>query len=377
MQIYRKSKIYLTSILSKLAMSSNSENPYNIDDNVNYYRADGVRITHDPYHPHMIEKYGAPGKTDQEGFDPYRDSVGPGIYGGRVKRDKIDGSVIIGKQYQNHNPNPGPVYLGGGYAPIVEALSDKNKLESLLKKFPDLANDITTGGAQPLHMCGMSKLKQESVEILVTHGADLEALDTYGMTPLHRMASNNLPIAGEALLKAGADPNNGGLIRETPLSIAQDSHAFDFINMIKKYSGSMTLSNKFESSNKIKSIQVMNAGVAETNGVYNAMDSHTIPLGFDKVCVENGWDSKNMWSKLNGNNQWYLHSQNNCYVYRNLNDRQWWIDGTDGLGVYIVNENRGSVKEAIPSNGWSLLTPGKYRTTPTLPTVLIFRENEL
>jgi len=358
-------------------MSSNSENPYNIDDNVNYYRADGVRITHDPYHPHMIEKYGAPGKTDQEGFDPYRDSVGPGIYGGRVKRDKIDGSVIIGKQYQNHNPNPGPVYLGGGYAPIVEALSDKNKLESLLKKFPDLANDITTGGAQPLHMCGMSKLKQESVEILVTHGADLEALDTYGMTPLHRMASNNLPIAGEALLKAGADPNNGGLIRETPLSIAQDSHAFDFINMIKKYSGSMKLSNKFESSNKIKSIQVMNAGVAETNGVYKAMDSHTIPIGFDKVCVENGWDSKNMWSKLNGNNQWYLHSQNNCYVYRNLNDRQWWIDGTDGLGVYIVNENRGSVKEAIPSNGWSLLTPGKYRTTPTLPTVLIFRENEL
>ena len=377
MQIYRKSKIYLTSILSKLAMSSNSENPYNIDDNVNYYRADGVRITHDPYHPHMIEKYGAPGKTDQEGFDPYRDSVGPGIYGGRVKRDKIDGSVIIGKQYQNHNPNPGPVYLGGGYAPIVEALSDKNKLESLLKKFPDLANDMTTGGAQPLHMCGMSKLKQESVEILVTHGADLEALDTYGMTPLHRMASNNLPIAGEALLKAGADPNNGGLIRKTPLSVAQNSHAFDFINMIKKYSASTKPSNQFESSNKIKSIQVMNAGVAETNGVYNAMDSNTIPKGFDKVCVENGWDSKNMWSKLNGSNQWYLHSQNNCYVYRNLNDRQWWIDGTDGLGVYIVNENRGSVKEAIPSNGWSLLTPGKYRTTPTLPTVLIFRENEL
>ena len=77
---------------------------------------------------------------------------------------------------------------------------------------------------------------------------------------------------------------------------------------------------------------------------------------------------------MNGNNQWYLHIDNDCYAYRNLNDRQWWIDGTDGLGVYIVKENKGSVKEAVPGTGWSLLAPGKYRTTPTLPTVLIHRE---
>lgn len=31
-----------------------------------YYRADGVRITHDPYAPEMIEKYGRPGETDNE-----------------------------------------------------------------------------------------------------------------------------------------------------------------------------------------------------------------------------------------------------------------------------------------------------------------------
>ena len=32
-----------------------------------YYRADGVRITHDPYARGMAEKYGAPGKTDADG----------------------------------------------------------------------------------------------------------------------------------------------------------------------------------------------------------------------------------------------------------------------------------------------------------------------
>ena len=79
-------------------------------------RSDGVRITHDPYAPGMAEKYGAPGKTDNEGFDPYADTVGPGIYGGIVKRDD-QGQVVIGEQYQNHNPRPGPVYVRALPAP--------------------------------------------------------------------------------------------------------------------------------------------------------------------------------------------------------------------------------------------------------------------
>ena len=87
----------------------------------NLYRADGVRITHDPYAPEMVEKYGAPGKTDSEGFDPYADTVGAGIYGGIVVRDKA-GRIVIGRQYQNHNKHPGPVYAGGGYAKVSQAL---------------------------------------------------------------------------------------------------------------------------------------------------------------------------------------------------------------------------------------------------------------
>ena len=30
-----------------------------------HYRADGVRIAHDPFAPGVAEKYGTPGKTDQ------------------------------------------------------------------------------------------------------------------------------------------------------------------------------------------------------------------------------------------------------------------------------------------------------------------------
>lgn len=37
-------------------------------DSTEYYRWDGVRITHDPFAPGLAEKYGLPGETDPEGF---------------------------------------------------------------------------------------------------------------------------------------------------------------------------------------------------------------------------------------------------------------------------------------------------------------------
>ncbi len=39
------------------------------------YRKDGVKIDFDPYAPGMAAKYGLPGSTDPEGFDPYADTV--------------------------------------------------------------------------------------------------------------------------------------------------------------------------------------------------------------------------------------------------------------------------------------------------------------
>ena len=40
-----------------------------------------------------------------QGFDPYADSVGPGIYGGVVKRD-AEGELVIGEQYQGNIMRP-------------------------------------------------------------------------------------------------------------------------------------------------------------------------------------------------------------------------------------------------------------------------------
>lgn len=195
-------------------------------------RADGVIVNFDPYAPEMMAKYGRPGETDNEGFNPYTDSVGPGIYGGIVERDD-KGGIVIGAQFQGHNPNPGPVYAGGGYTPTSKALHDLSVLTKLLETHPDLANDVSTGGATPLHMCGMSQTGQKATAVVIQAGGDIEAIDTYGYRPLHRMASNNLAIGAQALIDAGADVFARTERGETPLAIARAAGAGDVLKVLQ------------------------------------------------------------------------------------------------------------------------------------------------
>lgn len=346
------------------------------------YRHDGVRIVHDPYDPAMVEKYGAPGVTDGEGFDPYRDTVGPGIYGGIVKRD-VRGEVVVGRQYQNHNPRPGPVYAGGGYAPSAAALDDvEGTLIPLLERHPDLANDVTTGGASPLHMCGMSRRNQGAVTVLVRYGADVEALDTYGMTPLHRMASNDLAEGARLLLEAGADPENTGEIGTTPEQMARESRANGVLAVLTSLDKNPSLAQrrKGRSADNVVRLEVRDAGrVVEVNGIYHRTSPDEIPRSFAKVCHDQRWNVADTWRRLNGDEAaWYKHSDpnNGSYVYRNLSDGKWWIDGPDGLGAYIAKGGA----NAPPSRGWKPIGGGAggrtERTTAAserLPNLLIFR----
>jgi hypothetical protein len=329
----------------------------------------------------MAEKYGTPGHTDNEGFDPYADSVGPGIYGGIVARDEDNGNVIIGRQYQNHNPRPGPVYAGGGYSPSTLMLDDPMKMATLLEKYPDLVNDITTGGAQPLHMCGMSKNKQYAVKYLVEHGADIEALDTYGMTPLHRMASNNLAHGAKMLLEAGADVTNAGKCGRSPLQVARGSAAsavlevlIPYLNKVEQSSSSLGSSSSSSSGSKSNVIQLTVTGSSQSNvnGNYYPQSPSNIPKGFAQVCNAMDWDTQSMWTKLNGvdptANIWFAHSENDSYIYYNKGDGKWWIDGPDGKGVWIID----GPSHAPPAHGWSHVT--KQMMNGGGPMVRTFRK---
>ena len=176
---------------------------------------------------------------DPDGFDAVADTVGAGIYSGNVKKDD-KGNIVWGKQYQNHNPNPGPIYDGTGYTKMAKAIhtGNPNIVEALLKEDKSIANEISTGGATPLHTCGMSKKGQLVTELIINYGGDINAIDTYGYKPLHRMASNNLPIGAEALLKAGAkwnDKSGKPYSGETPMQIAMQSGAYDVVKVLQMY----------------------------------------------------------------------------------------------------------------------------------------------
>eukprot|EP00967_Tisochrysis_lutea_P105541 scaffold161006_cov29-Tisochrysis_lutea.AAC.1 len=142
-----------------------------------------------------------------EGLDAESDSVGPGIYGGNVLRDE-SGRIVIGKQFEEHNALPGPVYAGGGYTPMSAAIrKSPQAVAELIARSPELATEISTGGATPLHVSAMSSQGQYSAQLLINAGADIEAVDSWGYTPIQRAAANNLPVAAEALRRAGADHN--------------------------------------------------------------------------------------------------------------------------------------------------------------------------
>jgi len=365
------------------AALSTSSNP------TDYYRTDGVRITHNPYSSEMESKYGKPGSTDNDGFDPYADTVGAGIYSGTVKRT-VDGGVEIGTQYQNHNPRKGPVYSGGGYTPVSKAIAsyrtelkgcvagDQHKqtcapttLETLLRQYPDLANDVSTGGALPLHTCGMSRENQHATQFLIEHGGDIEALDTYGYTPLHRMASNNLAVGAQALLDAGADvegSTGAGSRGETPMEIAWQSRATDVIRVLQSHT-------KKHVPVYVTSVRIV-SGYEPLVGLYTRRESSVIPQSFAVVCEAQGWNVASTWKQLNGSNAWYQHEENSnhSYLYYNLSDGHWWIDGPDGLGVWIAPSTN---EKSPPASAiqWKPVDSTKDVGLP--PALLLYRDATL
>lgn len=70
--------------------------------------------------------------------------------------------------------NTGPVYAGGGYTPLVQAIRlGTSAVEEILAECPEAVNEVTTGGATPLHMCGMSQKNQLMTAILIEKGGDM------------------------------------------------------------------------------------------------------------------------------------------------------------------------------------------------------------
>merc|ERR1712178_617753 len=160
----------------------------------------------------------------QIGWNLPMDVVGAGVYGGIAKRDAT-GKIIVGDEWPENNlapPAHNPVHSKGpfldysyltstnrGYSHIALLIQkgDTKAVEELFEQVGNdtdrkvLANLVMAGGARPLHMCGMGRGGDTTalIDILIRHGADVNAKDNYEYTPMDRLSSNS--VSGNALLQ--------------------------------------------------------------------------------------------------------------------------------------------------------------------------------
>jgi len=90
-----------------------------------------------------------------------------------------------------HDPHPssGGTTTAGTMTDIHEAAanSDLKTVESLLKDNPSLVFSKDTKGWTPLHYAALRGHK-DVVELLLAKGANVNATNNFGMTPLHEVA---------------------------------------------------------------------------------------------------------------------------------------------------------------------------------------------
>ena len=96
-------------------------------------------------------------------------------------------------------------------------------------------NDADDAAFTPLHYAAQA-LRADNAEVLVAAGADLEARNVYGNTPLLVALGNVMDEGGDVvsvLLDAGADPdaeNNTGV---SPRSLAERVSNFDLMRFFR------------------------------------------------------------------------------------------------------------------------------------------------
>jgi PAS domain S-box-containing protein len=108
-----------------------------------------------------------------------------------------------------------------GYTPLHLAafLGYAEIAADLILEVTDLADVPDSAGRTALHLAA-AQGHADVVDILVKHGATLDAHDHVGRTPLHDAAAHDQPESVDLLLVAGADVNATDHFQHTPLHLA-------------------------------------------------------------------------------------------------------------------------------------------------------------
>lgn len=115
------------------------------------------------------------------------------------------------------------------------------KAKEILIKSPDLIKSKSAQGYTPLHIVALGVVKGdetvEMVRMLISRGADVNAADGLGDTPLHIAARNGCGQIARALLEGGAEINCRNKAGLTPLSVARENERYNVADLLNEKGG--------------------------------------------------------------------------------------------------------------------------------------------
>lgn len=154
--------------------------------------------------------------------------------------DMLDNGDIAAIEKQIKNGAPVNAKSKFGVTPLhVAALNNRYELvNKLISKKADVNAKTSTANFYslhtPLHFASRKSANLATVKLLIDSGADLEARDGLGATPLHHSLIFKAPELAEELIRMGADISACSNDKKTPLHRAAGKKFYSVVELLIK-----------------------------------------------------------------------------------------------------------------------------------------------